>query len=450
MLTPRFKLSQDDRSITIEIRAPYCSLRELQVEVDENVFLFFCKPYFLRLFLPGKLIENENYRSSFDCESGEFTFTYDKAEYGEHFEDLDFITKFLVTRVETTYENKPNILVIDNEAKLPNESDLSQGFGFALMGHRNFVAVSSEFSEVFEIDPSEVNLKERRKLRLQFEQGKFDMGHYLADYIENEDILSLLQLKTPWNDIKDDDITFSNKELDFLKDLPNINYELSELQIKYVFNGLIDILYAYCYDGRTTDYDTNSESGWTIVKLSATLCWLDAFDNTKDVLISAFRRSVTYPLFRNFELSLKVLEDLKQLLKLSDKYIIKCLIQIYYIFLGGDCCRYILNNLFIKDYIIYIINWDRNRWREFLKEVDSLEIKKEELGFNLFEIEQGFTLENKMENLKISVVSDDSDDESSESSDSDDSSESETESSSECQSNTETVGEKEKYITTDL
>lgn len=450
MLTPRFKLSQNDKSLTIEIRAPYCSLRELQVEMDENVFLFFCKPYFLRLFLPGKLVENENFKSSFDCESGKFTFTYDKAECGEHFEDLDFLTKFLVTKVETNYANKPNILVIDNEAKLPSDGDLSQGFGFALMGHRNFVAVSTEFSEVFEIEPSEVNLKERRKLRLQFEQGKFDMGHYLADYIENDDIVSLIQLKTPWNNINDNDITFSNKELDFLKDLPNVNYQLSELQIKYAFNGLIDILYAYCYDGRTTNYDTNSESGWTIVKLAATLSWLDAFDNTKDVLISAFRRSVTYPLFRHFDLSSKVLEDLRQLLKLSEKYIIKCLIQIYYIFLGGDCCRYVLNNLFIKDYIIYIMNWDRNKWRKFLEEVDSIEIKKEELGFNLSEIEQGFTLENKMKNLKICIMSDDSDDRSSESSESDDSSESETESSSECESDTETIDGTETYISTDL
>ncbi|CAG9836489.1 unnamed protein product [Diabrotica balteata] len=436
MITPRFQLTQDDKSLTIQIRAPYCSLRELQVEVEDNVFLFFCKPYFLRLFLPGKLLDNDNYKSSFECDSGEFSFTYDKAVQGEHFEDLDFITKFLVSKVETSYENNKKILVIDNEAKLDNDEELSEGFGFALMGHKNFVVVSSEFSDVFEIDPNEVNLKDRRKLRLQFEQGKFDMGHYLADFIENEEIISLIELKSPWNALEDSDITFDTKELDFLKDLPNIEYKLTDLQIKYVYHGLIDILYAFCYDGRTTDYDINSESGWTIVKLAATLCWLDVFDQPKEALISAFRRSITYPLFRNFDLSLKVLEDLKKLLTLNEKYIIKCLIQIYYIFLGGDCCRYILNNLFIKDYIIYIMNWDRNKWRDFVKEINSMEIKKEDLGLNLSEIEQGFTLESKLENLKISVASDDSDD-SSDSSDDDSSSETETESSSEDNSDIE-------------
>ncbi|XP_028132364.1 protein SHQ1 homolog [Diabrotica virgifera virgifera] len=429
MITPRFQLTQDDKSLTIQIRAPYCSLRELQVEIEDNLFLFFCKPYFLRLFLPGKLLDNDNYKSSFECDSGEFSFTYDKAVQGEHFEDLDFITKFLVSKVETSYENNKKILVIDNEAKLDNDEELSQGFGFALMGHKNFVVVSSEFSDVFEIDPNEVNLKDRRKLRLQFEQGKFDMGHYLADFIENEEILSLIELKSPWNALEDSDITFDTKELDFLKDLPNIEYKLTDLQIKYVYHGLIDILYAFCYDGRTTDYDINSESGWTIVKLAATLCWLDVFEQPKEALISAFRRSITYPLFRNFDLSLTVFNDLKQLLASNEKYIIKCLIQIYYIFLGGDCCRYILNNLFIKDYIIYIMNWDRNKWRDFVKEINSIEIKKEDLGLNLSEIEQGFTLESKLENLKISVASDDSDD-SSDSSD-DDSSSEETESSSE-------------------
>ncbi|XP_072385541.1 protein SHQ1 homolog [Diabrotica undecimpunctata] len=436
MITPRFQLTQDDKSLTIQIRAPYCSLRELQVEVEDNVFLFFCKPYFLRLFLPGKLLDNDNYKSSFECDSGEFSFTYDKAVQGEHFEDLDFITKFLVSKVETSYENNKKILVIDNEAKLDNDEELSEGFGFALMGHKNFVVVSSEFSDVFEIDPNEVNLKDRRKLRLQFEQGKFDMGHYLADFIENEEIISLIELKSPWNALEDSDITFDTKELDFLKDLPNIEYKLTDLQIKYVYHGLIDILYAFCYDGRTTDYDINSESGWTIVKLAATLCWLDVFDQPKEALISAFRRSITYPLFRNFDLSLKVLEDLKKLLTLNEKYIIKCLIQIYHIFLGGDCCRYILNNLFIKDYIIYIMNWDRNKWRDFVKEINSMEIKKEDLGLNLSEIEQGFTLESKLENLKISVASDDSDD-SSDSSDDDSSSETETESSSEDSENSD-------------
>ncbi|CAH1111620.1 unnamed protein product [Psylliodes chrysocephalus] len=430
MITPRFKLSQDEKSLTVKIRAPYCSLRELQVEVDENVFLFFCKPYFLRLFLPGKLLENENYKSSFDCDSGEFTFTHDKAEPGEHFEDLEFITKFLVSKVETSYEDR-KILIIDNEAKLNSDEELSQGFGFALMGHRNFVSVSSEFNDVFEIDPNEVNLKDRKKLRVQFEQGKFDMGHYLADFIENEEILSLLEEKSPWEDLADVDITFSDKELDFIKDLPNIEYKLSDLQIKYVFNGLIDILFSYCYDARTTSFETSSESGWTIVKLSATLCWLDVFETPKEALISAFRRSVTYPLYRNFDLSTKILQDLKNLLKLNEMYIIKCLIQIYYIFLGGDCCRYILNNLFIKDFIIYIMNWERSKWREFLEDVLSLEIKKEDLGLNLAEIEQGFSLESNMEKLKISLAdSDDSDDTSTDSSDESDCSESD--SSTEC------------------
>ncbi|CAG9860985.1 unnamed protein product [Phyllotreta striolata] len=434
MITPRFKLNQDEKSLTVEIRAPYCSLRELQVEVDENVFLFFCKPYFLRLFLPGKLVENDNYKSSFDSDTGEFTFTYDKAEYGENFEDLDLITKFLVNKVETSYEDR-KVLVIDNEATLINNEELSQGFGFALMGHKNFVAVSSEFSEVFEIDPNEVDLKSRKKLRIQYEQGKFDMEHYLADFIDNEEILGLIKEKSPWEGLNDD-ITFTNKELDFLKDLPNIEYKLSDTQIKYVFNGLIDILFSYCYDARTTSFEPTSESGWTIAKLAATFCWLDVFESPKEVLISAFRRSVTYPLYRNYDLCLAILKDLKDILKLNEKYVIKCLIQIYYIFLGGDCCRYILNNLFIKDYIIYIMNWDKIKWREFVKDVDGISIEKEELGLNLSEIEQNYSLESKMENLTISLAeSGESDDSSSESSEDIDSSSSDSESSTETEDN---------------
>nr|CAH7752922.1 unnamed protein product [Callosobruchus chinensis] len=425
MITPRFSLSQDENTVTITIRAPYCCLRELEAEVDDNTFLFFCKPYYLRLHLPGNIVDNDNRKSSFDSDALAFSFTYEKAIPGEHFKDLDFITKFLATNVDASYEGDSRKITVLASESTGNESDvdpddLQLGFGFALQSHKRFVAVSSEFNDVFDIDPSESNLQERRKLRLQYEQGKFDMGHYLGDFIEDDEINEIIAQKTPWCDLNESSVSFNNKELDFLKDLPNIGFTLSNLQTKYAYNGLIDILYAYCYDRRCTFYEENSESGWTIVKLAATFCYLDAFENPRDVLVSAFRRSVIYPLYRNYNLSVQILKDLKELLHLGEKYIVKCLIEIYYIFLGGDCCRYILNNLFIRDYISYIMTWDREKWQSFLKEIYAIEIRKEELGLNLSEIEQGFTLEEKLGKLEIKDTdSDDSSDDSSDESDSD-------------------------------
>ncbi|KAG5881928.1 hypothetical protein JTB14_034286 [Gonioctena quinquepunctata] len=409
MITPRFNLYQNDNSLTIKIRAPYCCLRELDIEGHKDRFLFLCKPYYLRLQLPGNIVENDNFHSSFDCDSGEFAFTYDKETPGEFFQDLDYITKFLVTKVDAIYEENVTqpitVLSADltaQEEELINET-LQQGFGFALQGHKKFSTISSEFSEVFEIDPCEVGLVDRRKIRLQYEQGKFNMEHYLEDLQdEQQEIKSITELKTPWDNLSEADITFTDKELDFLKDQPNNSYNLTTLQARYAFNGLLDILYAYCYDKRTTDYEGNSESGWTIVKLASTLSWFDAFESPKEALVSAFRRSVTYPLYRQFSLSVQVFEDLKKLLKFDEKMLIKTLIEIHRIFLTGDYCRYILNNLFIKDYITYIMKWDKTKWRQYLEDVYSVEIQKEDLGLNLVEVERSFSLETSLAGLKIS------------------------------------------------
>ncbi|XP_044259703.1 protein SHQ1 homolog [Tribolium madens] len=400
MITPRFKLTQTASNVTIQIRAPYCNLRELEVTVDENIFIFYTSPYYLRLHLPGRLVEDDFTQSSFDSESGQFSFTIKKAIDGEHFPDLDLITKLLTPKIEINEDNR-KITIVANEASEKSQDELDEEFGFALCGKENFNHVSSEFKDVFEVDPREVNLGQRHKMRVQFEQGKFNIDHYLSDYIENEEILELISQESPYDKLKVDEIQFSDQELDFLKDLPNKTYNLSETQVTYCHCCLVDILYAYCYDRRTTQFEGTSESGWTIVKLAATFCWLDVFKTPKDALVSAFRRSVIYPLYRNFQLNQTVLTDLRKLLDLGEKHIIKCLIEMYHIFLTGDCCRYILNNLFIKDYIIYIMKWDRTKWREVVDQIKQVTIEKSDLGLNLQEIEDDVCQNFDLNNLRI-------------------------------------------------
>jgi protein SHQ1 len=68
---------------------------------------------------------------------------------------------------------------------------------------------------------------------------------------------------------------YDEKELDCLKSLPKRTYLLEREQKLSAFCGLVDILFSYCYDKRINCGEENSESGWTIVKLSSTLSWLD-------------------------------------------------------------------------------------------------------------------------------------------------------------------------------
>lgn len=40
--------------------------------------------------------------------------------------------------------------------------------------------------------------------------------------------------------------------------------------------GLLDIIYSYAYDFRTTLGEGNVESAWTVSKISPTLSWFEA------------------------------------------------------------------------------------------------------------------------------------------------------------------------------
>ena len=65
------------------------------------------------------------------------------------------------------------------------------------------------------------------------------------------------------------------------------------------------------------------------------------------------RRSILYPLHRNFKLSLKVVQDTRVLLKGGKQPILKCLLHIFHLFNKSEP-RYLLNQLYIQDYCIWI------------------------------------------------------------------------------------------------
>ncbi len=121
-------------------------------------------------------------------------------------------------------------------------------------------------------DPDSTPVEERAKLRVESENEKFDDEHYLADYFDNSEMIEDYILKY---EPEIDDSDYTDKELDCLKSLPKKTYLLDREQKLHAFCGLFDILFAYCYNKRINCGEENSESGWTITKLSSTLCWLD-------------------------------------------------------------------------------------------------------------------------------------------------------------------------------
>lgn len=68
--------------------------------------------------------------------------------------------------------------------------------------------------------------------------------------------------------------SFSDEEKDILKDLPKKEFLLEKREEHLVSLSLIDILYAYAYNVRTTMGENTVESAWAVNKLSGTLSWL--------------------------------------------------------------------------------------------------------------------------------------------------------------------------------
>ena len=97
MTTPRFKLSQDEHNVYIDINVPYIRISNCDFYIEENLFSFYCKPYFLKLHLPKPIVDDDRAKAVYNLqeENGTIHVTAPKKVPGEHFEDLQMLTKLL-------------------------------------------------------------------------------------------------------------------------------------------------------------------------------------------------------------------------------------------------------------------------------------------------------------------------------------------------------------------
>ncbi|VVC87896.1 unnamed protein product [Leptidea sinapis] len=394
MLTPRFKLDQDENHVFITIHAPYTNIGETEVDVDGDSFLFVSSPYFLRLKLPGRIVENDRSKGSYVCDSGDFNLSFDKETPGEEFVNLDMITSLLSPR-DIPHVNPDLVEMLENDGIVIEDDTGGEGicnefsYGFACKLTTEFKNIGTEFPQIFELRvPEQVSLEERHSLRQQYEDHKFSSDHYFADLFDDELLAPYLSVTLSWDTPefnKDED--FSEDEISILKELPNKHYVLTKTEHKQVFFSLIDILYGFCYDRRSTLNESTVESSWTINKLSSTLSWFCVFNEMKEVLVACYRRALTYPMFRNFELCNKVKNDVVSLLRKGKKFTIKCMINIHQMFNASNDARYILNQLYIKDYLIFLQMCRAEEFTELGNNVANIEICKKDLDLDLEELE---------------------------------------------------------------
>ncbi|XP_012561204.2 protein SHQ1 homolog isoform X1 [Hydra vulgaris] len=448
MLTPSFELRQNNDFLILTIKAPYVKANEVEIYIDEYDFKFYVKPYFLRLTFPCKVVENGKENASYDIHKGVFTINIPKLQSGEFFPNLEMLTLLLANKKKQT--NKPLVEVLadensnnnqngdvnDNDVDDPDDEftwEIEQTlnsesasdkcfqykYGFGNKYYGLFSSFKGEMSEVIDLDsPDETTPSDRQRLRKLADAEKFDKDHYIADFLDEELMKPLLEFCPSWLNYKENHshheetspnlcqpdglikksskllhadnsckFEFTEDEKYQLMQLAQNDHILSKEDETMCFLSLVDILLSYCYDIRTTEAEHTTCSAWTISKLSSTLSWLEVHKSLKDVLVSFASRCLCYPLYRNWDLFVKVIDDAKNLFLHGKSHILRCLLDIKRIF-QKDENRYLLNELYINDYCVWIQRQSNVKITSLATNIQNTKICKDDVPFNLREIEK--------------------------------------------------------------
>lgn len=216
--------------------------------------------------------------------------------------------------------------------------------------------------------------EKRRRRRHEQEQAKFDPDRYLGDWLEAvaEDPLwpEVIAYVPFWVGSQD---FISDEEQLLLQQIPD-PLRPSELPSVYdLLPGLLDILFAYCYDHVFTMGDpTPTESGWTIHKLSASLSTLEDWmtiesspddsntcspDQIPHVVYSSLRRSLIYPYWRHLDFGIHVWRHITRYLLTSSnasaRLLVRCLLHTRTILAESELYT-TQNALFVDPYLTWI------------------------------------------------------------------------------------------------
>ena len=417
MITPLFRLSQDNEFITLTAKLKYVKFSDFDYFIDNNTFRFSLKPYFLKITLSHPLsADSPKNQFAYNIEEQILICKIQKAEIGAHFENLDLISTLfdnpttpnapIANKIEEVNTNSNNSTLC--KINVQNANELNEYLfniysqpeisNLTLLDSKEnfFYGFNNQFSDVFDkraedaveicdLNPKKVPLKFRYLAMLEKENNDFNKERYVYDlYLDgdNEDfaddnfknILSLSNEKFIDSiKRKENEMPYTEKEMQILTSINKTKISFIESNTFSPFKfylQIVDILFAYLYDCLMTEYEHSSESGWTINKLSSVLsCFVDYDKNfysqskeisfsildelIKHTLIAAYRRVLTYPLYRNVKLCEKIKKEICDVLSLGRFSIVKCFLQIRMIFERSEP-RYLLNVLYIDPFLKWI------------------------------------------------------------------------------------------------
>lgn len=449
MITPRFTVSQDDEYILIDVKVSSIrfSAAGMEMVVDGNVFIFHLSPYYLRLRFPHNLVDDERATAEYKITSESIYIKLPKEEKGKYFDDLDFPTKLLAREGDLIGADKLSEANKDNVSKGPliqeigSSSSNNEAKEIGAMGesfnweieqtmqdatsssllHAKY-GFDSSFDTVISIsitngndineldEPEKASPNERVQERIRKENLKFDAEYYVSEYMtskygNDEDfeingIKQLLKFTPPmvkqylkwYKSVDNKDaimaIEFTDKEQEQMqKNLPKKEYLVQDLKKLYV--TILNLLFSYNFEQIENEGIHQTESAWTIGKLTPQICFLDqqliveedilisenpGYNNSviKGAIISGMRRALSYPLHRNFELTVKAWNYVYYILRGGKRLIIKCLLDIHEVFRFHDV-YYVYDKILLGD----LCSWFISNGNENVIRSLAIELKKE-------------------------------------------------------------------------
>jgi len=224
-ITPKFKIHQTDDFIHVDINVPFVKISSSETYIEDNTFVFWCKPYFLKLHFPHDIIDDERCKAVYDPEKNNGTIfaSIPKGSPGLYFQDLDLTTKLLQPIIDPLKHNYrpvevPVIEVLKSEEfatdeaadvgepplPIPITSDISSmeninppGVKLSLSPHHRygfnnqysgvFKNLREELRELMPVDPDNIPAYKRTELRIFAEDAAFDADRYLGDMSDGQE-----------------------------------------------------------------------------------------------------------------------------------------------------------------------------------------------------------------------------------------------------------------------
>ncbi|RLV96055.1 Protein SHQ1 [Spathaspora sp. JA1] len=415
MITPFFEVSQDDEFIYINIKISHVRFSSTQLEmiVDQELFIFSLQPYYLRIRLPYACVDDERSNAEFDSKNEVVRIRIAKEERGRMFPDLDLTSKLLARLNEDTttssgplieeldvdnnMQGKPQDVGVEGETfdweikqEVPEQSELTGvKYGFNNQYDKLIGVSLTNGNDINELgDPETTSASDRIIERLIKENIKFDAEIYAADYImekyptedDDKSFGSLLVWKNPlvrqflkWYKAQTMlseserssvmDVEFTKDEQEKMINLPRRSHLIDPSYNQDILVLIVCLLFAYHFELRETEGDHNIESAWTIGKLVPQFACLDSnlvnADNSDNMLrtavITCIRRALAYPFHRNFKLVMKVWEDVYYNLRGGKRLVLKALLDLKELFRFHDV-YYVYDKIWLDDLVVYLIS----------------------------------------------------------------------------------------------